>query len=117
MATRKIHCEDCMEKLGKDWNEVHAWLDGLSCIDGQLNINHRRWRHHDEALEEIREMWGDEAVEAAKIHLIRDFGYIPTKRQVESMFPKKPELIDFPKQISWKDMKKKLGIVNGKREI
>ena len=95
MASRKEHCKETLEKLGKDWNEVHAWLDGLACIKGQLNLNHRRWRHHDEGIEEIREMYGDEAAEAARIHIVRDFGRVPSRGEVERMFPAKPELMSF----------------------
>jgi len=108
MAKREVHCADCLEILGSDWNEVHAWIDGLAWIDGKLNINHRRFRHHKEALVYVRETWGVEGAQAAGIHLMRDFGYIPTKRQVESMFPEEPELIDFPKDVTWKDIKKKM---------
>jgi hypothetical protein len=95
MASRKQHCKETLEKLGKDWNEVHAWLDGLACVSGQLNINHRRWRHHDEGVEEIREMYGDEAALAAVIHIERDFGRVPTKEEVMKWFPEEPELISF----------------------
>jgi hypothetical protein len=95
MASRKEHCKETLEKLGQEWDEVHAWLDGLACVSGQLNINHRRWRHHDEGIEVIREMYGDVAAEAAKIHIIRDFGRIPTKAEVEAAFPEEPELMSF----------------------
>jgi len=98
MATRAEHNQECIEKLGRDFNEVNAWLDGLACINGKLDINHRRWRHHVEALAEIHKLFGEDGVEAAKLHLIRDFGYIPTRQQVEDMFPAKPELINFPKK-------------------
>ena len=85
-----------MEKFGKDFNEVHAWLDGLACVDGKLNINHRRWRHHREALEEVRELFEDEAVAAAEEHIRTDFaGYLPSRAEVEEQFPEEPELISF----------------------
>jgi hypothetical protein len=97
MASRAIHNAECLEKLVDEFNEVNAWLDGLSCVDGKLNLNHRRWRHHVEALGEIRELFGPEAVEAAKLHLVTDFGYIPTRQQVEDMFPAEPELMSWDK--------------------
>lgn len=97
MASRKQHCDECTEKFGRPYGEVHDWLDGLACVDGKLNINHRRWRHHVEALTEIYHMFGEEAVEAAKLHLLTDFGYIPTRQQVEDMFPEEPELLDWNK--------------------
>ena len=96
MASRKEHCEDCEKYLGKPFKEVHAWLDGLaSPKKGYININHRRYRHHLEALEEVRKLFGDEAVEAAKRHIVMDFGRIPTKKEVEEEFPDEWELISF----------------------
>jgi len=95
MSSRAEHCAECLEKLGRDFNEVHAWLDGLACVDGKLNINHRRWRHHVEALTEVRRLFGEDAVEAARLHLIRDFGRIPTRQEVEDAFPEEPELVSW----------------------
>lgn len=95
MSSRKEHCRECTEKLGKPYNEVHAWFDGLACINGMLDLNHRRHRHHADSLNEIRRMFGEDAVEAAKLHLIADFGRIPTRQEVEDMFPEEPELISF----------------------
>ena len=71
-----------------------------------LNINHRRFRHHREALEEVRKLFGEDGVKAAIIHLNRDFGHVPTKKEVESMFPKEPELISFPKKVNKRDLRK-----------
>jgi hypothetical protein len=95
MASRKAHCKETLEKLGAEFDEVHSWIDGLACIDGQLNINHRRWRHHEEGVEEVREMFGDEAAKAAEIHIIRDCGRVLTRRSMESRYPAKPELMRF----------------------
>ena len=72
MADRKTHCNDCVEALGEDFDRVHAWLDGLVPEHGIPR--HRIFRHNMEGLEEIRKMWGDKAVEAGRLHIMRDFG-------------------------------------------
>ena len=96
MANRAEHCRECKEKMGKEFDEVHKWLDGLaSPKKGYLDMNHRRWRHHDEGVEEIRLMYGDEAAKAAEMHIITDFGRIPSRREVESEFKAEPDLVSF----------------------
>jgi len=44
MPSRKEHCDECERKLGKPFDEVHAWLDGLCCKweDGiqYIDLNH-----------------------------------------------------------------------------
>ena len=71
MASRKVHCGDCIKKLGRPFNEVHAWLDGL--VPKYGIPRHRIFRHNMEGIEQIKEMWGDTAAEAARIHILRDF--------------------------------------------
>ena len=96
MASKAEHCRECMEKLGNPYEEVHAWLDGLASPKrGYLNINHRRYRHHLEALEEVRKLFGEDAVKAAEMHIITDFGRIPTRQEVEEAFPDEWDLISF----------------------
>jgi len=96
MANRKQHNADCMIELGETFEYVHKWLDGLA-FPGErnmLNINHRRFRHHDEGIEEVRKMWGDKAAEAAEIHIIRDEGYVKTRKVMENQYPEEPEFIN-----------------------
>jgi len=69
MAYLHEHCADCQKLLGREWKEVHLWLDALFKEYGQ---DHRCHRHHVEGIEETRRMWGDEAAVAAKIHIIVD---------------------------------------------
>ena len=77
------HCYDCRTLLGKDWKEVHEWLDALFAEYGPA---HRRYRHHTEGIEEVRKMWGDEAALAAKVHIIVDCWGIPSKADYENGF-------------------------------
>lgn len=81
MAYLHEHCYDCKQALGRDWKEVHRWLDELFQKLGQA---HRCARHHVEGIEEVRRMWGDEAALAAKIHIIVDCWGIPSKADYES---------------------------------
>lgn len=75
------HCQDCKDRLGREWLEVHQWLDGLYAVHGH---DHRQHRHHAEGVEEIRGMWGDEAALAAQIHIIVDCWGIPAKADYET---------------------------------
>ena len=90
MACRKIHCKDCSERLGNPWNEVHEYLDGL--FDWRTNlINHRVERHHAVGVEYCREQWGDEAAQAARIHIQRDFDILEVDDMPLDVIPKDKE--------------------------
>lgn len=65
------HCKRCEEILGKPYAEVHKWLDELFHIP-QFGPWHRCVRHNLEGVAHVKEMWGDEAAEAAKIHIMDD---------------------------------------------
>ena len=79
MADFKTHCNDCKIALGKDYAVVHRWLDALW---PKLGPKHRSARHHDVGVEQVRQMWGDEAAKAAEIHIRKDFlGHLPTVQE------------------------------------
>jgi len=90
---RKAHCKECLEKMGEDWNKVHQWLD-CTARDYFPWMGHRQIRHHTEGVEEVREMWGDEAAKAAEMHIISDEGYVPTPKQIRKRYGKSPFTID-----------------------
>jgi len=81
MASIDQHCEDCLNELGKEYREVHEWLDGL-CDRKMPSKKHRIHRHHDEGVEEARELFGDEGAKAAEIHIKRDEGCIPKRNDM-----------------------------------
>ena len=82
MASYKEHCKECKEKLGKDWSVVHRWLDEFF-INMGCNEKHRDIRHHQKGIEQARIKWGDQAAEAAKLHIMTDFnGWVP-KDEIE----------------------------------
>ena len=65
------HCKECINKLGKPYEEVHRWLDALA---GQSpwGMKHRKFRHHEEGLNIIEEMFGKEARRAGYLHIVSD---------------------------------------------
>ena len=83
----KDHCKECLRRLGRDWKEVHLWLDEFA-KDFPDWMGHRQIRHHDEGVEEVRAIWGDEAADAARIHIIQDEGAIPTRQEIEKRYGK-----------------------------
>ena len=81
MSTLEEHCRESKERLGCEWREVHEWLDGLFASIGP---SHRRARHHNEGIEEARTLFGDQAVEAAELHVLADCGgRIPRRADYE----------------------------------
>ena len=74
MATVNKHCDDCKDILDKEYRYVHIWLDFYARVFTirPYGVYHRSFRHNDYGLKVIEGMWGREAREAAKIHLVRD---------------------------------------------
>jgi hypothetical protein len=98
MSSRAEHNEDCIKKFGKPYDHVNKWLDGCApCKNFEgvdcLDMNHRIHRHHKEAVEHVREEWGDEAAEAAELHIITDMGCILSQKDMEEESGKAPQLI------------------------
>ncbi|OHD07310.1 MAG: hypothetical protein A2Y41_04790 [Spirochaetes bacterium GWB1_36_13] len=75
------HMIECLGKLGNPFKEVHIWLDEYF-HDPKYKARHRKKRHHLAGIEEVRKKWGDEAAEAAYIHIVSDLkmeGWNPEK--------------------------------------
>ena len=82
MAHFEEHCRDCEKKLGKRFESVNRWIDG--CYKPGGSWEHRDIRHNLEGVKIIRELCGDEATEAAKLHILLDWkGFI-----IENQIPK-----------------------------
>lgn len=75
------HCKECQDKLGNPWYVVHRWLDEFAKDYWPLLV-HRVERHHSGGVEEVRQQWGDEAAESAKLHIIADEGCIPEPDEI-----------------------------------
>ncbi len=75
------HCNDCIEKLGQPFREVHLWLDEFARKYSHENkYKHRKFRHHKEGIEEARKLFGDAGAKAAELHILSDNrGWIPDK--------------------------------------
>lgn len=82
-----VHCKDCLMALGQEYRKVHEWLDEFA-MDMRPWQGHRQYRHHQEGIEEIRDMWGSGAAFAARIHIEADMGKsnIPTREQIEKYY-------------------------------
>lgn len=78
MARSDEHCFIDEKHFGRAFPEVHRWLDAYAHKDG---AGHRRRRHHQEGVEEIREMWGNDAARAAELHIVIDMGHLPTQSE------------------------------------
>ena len=76
MASWPEHELECKAKLGKPFAEVHKYLDQWH---GMFGGHHRFMLHHQEGIEEVREKFGDEAAEAARVHIIQDMTHVPKK--------------------------------------
>ena len=65
------HCEESIAFFGSAFVQVHQWLDEFAGKPG-IGMKHRRFRHHEAGMEEVRGMWGDQAALAAKLHIQSD---------------------------------------------
>jgi hypothetical protein len=65
------HCAECARKLGSPFPEVHEWLDEFA---GQKSygMRHRKVRHHLAGIALTTQLFGSEAAEAARLHIIAD---------------------------------------------
>lgn len=63
------HCEHSIKVFGKPYEEVHKWLDELFTT---YVSRHRKFRHHDQGIKECEKLFGVEANEVAKLHIIDD---------------------------------------------
>ena len=65
------HCLECIAEFGNPYQEVHKWLDEFAGFK-KYKMKHRQIRHHLEGIEKVKELFGERAGEAAKMHIISD---------------------------------------------
>lgn len=65
------HCRQALATFGRDWFEVHRWLDEYAGST-EYGFRHRRVRHHEAGIRELAERLGPEAADAARQHIIAD---------------------------------------------
>lgn len=88
MPSLEFHCEESLRLFGADWEDLHRWLDEFA---GQAphGMRHRHVRHHEEGIREAARVFGQEAAEVARQHIISD---LKTEGWTESdPFPKNAE--------------------------
>ncbi|MBL9179524.1 MAG: hypothetical protein JNM65_15785 [Verrucomicrobiaceae bacterium] len=71
MAAFEQHCAEALQHFGKPFSEVHLWLDEFAGKP-PYGTRHRKKRHHLAGIEDVRNLWGDEAAEAARQHIVTD---------------------------------------------
>ena len=71
MPSFKEHCEESIKLFGEPFEAVHLWLDEFAGRP-PYGMKHRRLRHHQAGVEEVRRRWGDQAAAAARQHIISD---------------------------------------------
>lgn len=71
MPSFEQHCQESIIALGEPFKQVHVWLDEFAGKP-PYGMKHRKLRHHLKGIEEVRKMWGDQAAEAARLHIISD---------------------------------------------
>jgi hypothetical protein len=92
MPDRKFHEKRAQDTYGDPWVRVHAWLDGLAFgLDGRLDVNHRRHRHHLGGVQTVRRNWGETAEAVARQHITDDEGCVRTEEEMKKIYPDAPE--------------------------
>jgi len=70
MPNFKTHCRSSKERTGKDFADIHKWMD-----EGQayLDKDHRFERHSTSYIKFVMEKWGKEGVIEFLNHIIEDY--------------------------------------------
>ena len=71
MPRFEYHCAESLRLFGKPYEEVHRWLDEFAGTP-EYGYRHRRKRHHEDGIRESINLFGPEAGEAARQHIISD---------------------------------------------
>lgn len=65
------HCAESVNAFGRDFAEVHLWLDAFAGTV-EYGFRHRKKRHHEAGVRLAAELFGEEAAPAARQHIISD---------------------------------------------
>lgn len=65
------HCDESLKTFGRDFAEVHLWLDAFAGTV-ECGFRHRKKRHHEAGIRQVTELFGEEAALAARQHIITD---------------------------------------------
>ena len=65
------HCQESVRLFGKPYEEIHSWLDEFAGT-AEYGYRHRRKRHHAEGVRRAAALFGQEAEEVARQHIVSD---------------------------------------------
>lgn len=68
---RQEHEAECIELFGKPYTEVHQFLDQFAGRP-ECGMRHRCKLHHNAGIAMVRSLYGDEAADAARLHIESD---------------------------------------------
>ena len=71
MSTFEAHCDESIIRFGEGFEEVHRWLDEFQGTP-KYRMRHRRVRHHEAGIREVKALFGELAGEVARQHIISD---------------------------------------------
>lgn len=71
MPTLDEHCVESLNIFGKDFADVHIWLDEFAGTP-EFGFRHRRKRHHEAGIRKAFEIFGLDAAIAARQHIVTD---------------------------------------------
>jgi hypothetical protein len=71
MPSFNEHCAESLNTFDKDFAEVHKWLDEFAGTP-EYGFRHRRKRHHEAGIGLVMELFGEEAAQAARQHIVTD---------------------------------------------
>lgn len=91
MPSFETHCAEALKVFGDRYEHVHRWLDALAIVDGRLDMNHHRHRHHAGGVRQVEEQWGCRAGKVARQHIKRDEGRVYSEEEIVKIYPDAPE--------------------------
>ena len=71
MPKLAAHCEESQKIFGEDFAEVHLWLDEFAGTP-EYGFRHRKKRHHEDGIQLVTKLFGEDAALAARQHIISD---------------------------------------------
>ena len=69
--TFEQHCLESLKMFGGMFEEVHIWLDEYAG-SAEYGYRHRKKRHHEAGIRQAIELFGLEAGDVARQHIITD---------------------------------------------
>ena len=71
MPSFEEHCAESVRLFGQPFEQVHRWLDEFAGRPPH-GMRHRKFRHHQAGIGEVRRRWGEKAAAAARAYIVAD---------------------------------------------